>query len=197
MFFTNVSHEFRTPLTLIISHIDRLLQKPSLSPVVYNQALKIRKNAYQLNNLITELLEFRKLTQHHKELQVAQQDILNFVKENYLSFVDQARLRNITYTFDQPDTPVLCWFDASLMERVFSNLISNAFKYTPDGGSIRLSGRQTGEEVEISIADTGIGIAEVSDRCGFSTPVYFSQCFKKQYGMTPQAYRKQQVTAPE
>lgn len=160
VFFTNVSHEFRTPLTLIISHIDILLQKASLNPSIYNQIFKIRKNAQHMSNLITELLEFRKLEQNYKTLQVAQQDMISFLKEIYFSFADHARLRNINYTFQIADTPVLCWFDAQLLEKVFFNVLSNAFKYTPDKGTILISGKTTEEEIEINISDTGAGIAE-------------------------------------
>ena len=129
VFFTNVSHEFRTPLTLIISHIDIILQKSSLNPSIYNQILKIRKNAQQMSNLISELLEFRKLEQNHKTLQISQQDITPFLKEIYFSFVDYAHLRNIHYDFQLSETPTLCWFDSQLLEKVFFNLLSNAFKY--------------------------------------------------------------------
>ena len=160
VFFTNVSHEFRTPLTLIISHIDIILQKSSLNPSIYNQILKIRKNAQQMSNLISELLEFRKLEQNHKTLQISQQDITPFLKEIYFSFVDYAHLRNIHYDFQLSETPTLCWFDSQLLEKVFFNLLSNAFKYTPDNGNIIISGRTTDNEVEISISDTGSGIAK-------------------------------------
>lgn len=160
VFFTNVSHEFRTPLTLIISHIDIILQKSSLNPSIYNQILKIRKDAQQMSNLISELLEFRKLEQNHKTLQISQQDITPFLKEIYFSFVDYAHLRNIHYDFQLSETPTLCWFDSQLLEKVFFNLLSNAFKYTPDNGNIIISGRTTDNEVEISISDTGSGIAK-------------------------------------
>jgi len=160
VFFTNVSHEFRTPLTLIISHIDILLQRYSLTPLVYNQILKIRKNAQKMNNLISELLEFRKLEQNYEILQLSQQDIRVFLKEIYLSFVDYARQREINYVFDFSDTPVLCWFDAQLMEKVFFNLLSNAFKYTSNGGTVSLSGEIDDQKIVLHITDTGIGIAE-------------------------------------
>lgn len=160
VFFTNVSHEFRTPLTLIISHIDILLQKHSLNPSIYNQILKIKKNAQKMNNLISELLEFRKLEQNHETLSVKQQDVILFLKEIYFSFADYAHQREITYTFGLPETPVLCWFDSSLLEKVFFNLLSNAFKYTSNGGSITLSGEITDDAIRIHISDTGIGISE-------------------------------------
>lgn len=160
VFFTNVSHEFRTPLTLIISHIDILLQKYSMNPSIYNQILKVRKNAQKMNNLVSELLEFRKLEQNHEVLQLSRQDIVSFLKEIYLSFADYARQREIGYEFNLPDEEVLCWFDSQLMEKVFFNLFSNAFKYTSNGGVISLSGEMTDDILRLHITDTGIGIAE-------------------------------------
>lgn len=160
VFFTNVSHEFRTPLTLIISHIDVLLQSRSLEASLYNQILKIKKNAQRMSNLITELLEFRKLSQDYGTLRLRKADIIMLLKEIYLSFADYAQQRNIHYSFELPDTPVLCWYERRLMEKVFFNLLSNAFKYTENGGSITISGKVDADEISIDILDTGIGISE-------------------------------------
>ena len=113
-----------------------------------------------MSNLISELLEFRKLEQNHKTLQISQQDITSFLKEIYFSFVDYAHLRNINYVFQLSETPTQCWFDSQLLEKVFFNLLSNAFKYTQDNGNIVIAGRTTDNEVEISISDTGAGIAK-------------------------------------
>lgn len=160
VFFTNVSHEFRTPLTLIMSHIDILLQKNTFHLSIYNQLLKIRKNAQQMTNLISELLEFRKLDQNHKTIQLVQRDLSSFLKEIYFSFSDYAHQRNIHYEFQIPESPIMYWFDAQLLEKVFFNLLSNAFKYTPDKGYIVLSGQIVEGNIEISISDTGSGISE-------------------------------------
>lgn len=160
VFFTNVSHEFRTPLTLIISHIDILLQNYSLNPSIYNQIGKIRRNAQKMNKLISELLEFRKLEQNYGTIRLKQQDIIVFLKEIYLSFADYAQQRSINYEFKLPDYPVLCWFEQQLMEKVFFNLLSNAFKYTSNKGSITLLGEITNSDIKIHITDTGIGISE-------------------------------------
>ena len=160
VFFTNVSHEFRTPLTLITSHIDILLQKYSLTPSIYNQVLKIKRNTQQMTNLISELLEFRKLEQNHETLHLAQQDLSSFFKEIYFSFADYAHQRNIHYEFKFPESSTLCWFDSQLLEKVFFNLLSNAFKYTTDQGSITLHGKVANGMIEINISDTGSGIPE-------------------------------------
>lgn len=159
-FFTNVSHEFRTPLTLIISHIDLLLQSQTFAPYVYNQLLKVRKNTQRLNFLISELLDFRKLDQGQMAFSLKQADLRLFLKEIFLSFVDYAHQRNIAYTFEVKDAPIICQFAPRLMEKVFYNLLSNAFKYTPENGSIVVSGEVVDDKVEISVQDSGIGIPE-------------------------------------
>ncbi|MDO4181811.1 MAG: response regulator, partial [Bacteroidales bacterium] len=160
VFFTNVSHEFRTPLTLIMSHTDMLLQNHTLNPQVSDTIWKIRKNTQQMNNLISELLEFRKLEQNHETICLKKQDIMAFLREIFLSFIDHAHHHNIDYTCRLSETPLLCRFDPKLMERVFFNLLSNAFKYTNDGKSISLWSEVTDEEIRIHITDTGIGIPE-------------------------------------
>ncbi len=160
VFFTNVSHEFRTPLTLLISHVEILLQKHSFSPTIYNQLLKIRKNAEQMNRLISELLEFRKLTQNHLKLQVKNQNLNAFLNEVYLTFVDYAGQRKITYENHFPLEPIMCTFDERLMEKVIYNLLSNAFKFTPDGGKIILSGQLAADSILITVSDTGTGLSE-------------------------------------
>ncbi|MCC8153269.1 MAG: hypothetical protein LIP01_03060 [Tannerellaceae bacterium] len=85
-FFSNISHEFQTPLTLIISQMEILLQSSNLSPTIYNKLLKVYKNTYHLRTLISELLNFRKLEQGHVKLKVYEQDITPFLKEIFYSF---------------------------------------------------------------------------------------------------------------
>ena len=161
VFFTNVSHEFRTPLTLIISHVDLLLQKSSLSTTIYNQILKVKQNAMKMNYLISELLKFRKLDQNHETLQISQHDLSAFMKEIYLNFRDLGEQRKLNYSFvfRNEDAPCLCWFDSKLLEIAFYNLISNSFKYTKEG-SISIQGRYDDDNAIIEVEDTGIGMKE-------------------------------------
>ncbi|WP_291528097.1 hybrid sensor histidine kinase/response regulator transcription factor [Bacteroides sp. UBA939] len=171
-FFTNVSHEFKTPLTLIISHIDLLLQNNKCSSFIYNHLLKIRKNAHHLNTLITELLEFRRLEQKQTPLTLQYSNLKVLLQEIYLSFVDYAHQRNIVYTFECPDIPFDCWYNAHLMEKVFFELLSNAFKYTPDNGKITLTGSIADNKLKINIQDNGVGISEKD------IPMVFTQFFR-------------------
>lgn len=158
VFFTNVSHEFRTPLTLIISHIESLLQMPNLQPMVYNRVLKLKRSAQYMNNLISELLDFRKFTQNKYTLNMSQKDICLFMKEIFYVFSDYAHSKGLKYEFFSNQEVILCWFDSKQLEKVFLNLLSNAFKYT-ERGSIEIKICVEGENVAISIHDTGKGIA--------------------------------------
>jgi signal transduction histidine kinase/DNA-binding response OmpR family regulator len=157
-FFSNISHEFNTPLTLITVQIERLLNN-SVSPFVYNKLLKINKNVIHLRNLIGELLDFRKLEQGHVRLKVRELDLIPFLKEIYFYFYELSAGRNMTYRFDAPETaPVLLWFDPRQMQKVFYNLISNAFKYTEENDTIEISVSQDDTSVKIKVIDNGIGI---------------------------------------
>lgn len=157
-FFSNISHEFRTPLTLIISQIELLLQSSSLSPSVYNKLLKVYRNTYHMRNLISELLDFRKLEQGHMKLKVYEQNIVPFLKEIYLSFYEYASSRSITYKFTAPEDDIPCWFDPKQMQKVFYNLLSNAFKYTKPNATIEMILESKEKEVIIKVIDNGVGI---------------------------------------
>ncbi len=157
-FFTNISHEFRTPLTLIISQIDLLFQSTSLSPTVYNRVIKISKQANQMRNLITELLSFRKFEQNYISLHVAQQPIVYFLKDIYYSFYELSIQRQITYTFNDDTHNPMLWMDDSQMQKVVYNLLSNAFKFTRDRGTIQLNLSEDDEAVWIKVLDNGFGL---------------------------------------
>lgn len=162
-FFTNISHEFRTPLTLIISQIDLLFQSTSLSPTVYNRVIKISKQANQMRHLITELLSFRKFEQDHS-LRVAEQPIVYFLKDIYYSFYELSVQKQITYSFTDESTNPLLWFDSGQMQKVFYNLLSNAFKFTKDGGVIQLYLSEDDEAVWVKVLDNGIGLSAEEKR---------------------------------
>lgn len=157
-FFSNISHEFRTPLTLIISQIEILLQSSSLAPSIYNKLLKVYKNTYHMRNLISELLDFRKLEQGHVKLKVYEQNIIPFLKEIYLSFYEYATIHSITYKFTAPEQDLLCWFDPKQMQKVFYNLLSNAFKYTKPNATIEMVVENQKGSILIKVIDNGIGI---------------------------------------
>lgn len=157
-FFTNISHEFRTPLTIIIGQIELLLQMKSFMPTVYNRILNVYKSSLQLQSLITELLDFRKQEQGHMKIKVSPHDMVAFLEENYLLFREYAKTRDVDFEFVAPSNSIEVWYDSKQMQKVVNNLLSNAFQYTPKGGKITLQIEQETDRVVISVADTGKGI---------------------------------------
>lgn len=159
-FFTNISHEFRTPLTLILGQIEALMQSDKLGTSVYNRILRIYKNAWHLRNLISELLDFRKQEQGYLKLKVEERDLTGFCRQVYTSFYEYAQRKGINYHFDYVEETIPVWFDAVQLQKVVFNLLSNAFKYTPEGGSVTLEVRHNSTQAVISVTDTGAGIPE-------------------------------------
>ena len=161
-FFTNISHEFRTPLTLIIGQIEMLLQLEKLPPAINKRLQGVYRNAMNLRLLITELLDFRKQEQGFMKLKVECMDVIPFMKEIYQSFAELAREKNITYTFDHAEEKIELWFDPIQLQKALFNLLSNAFKYTSGGGSVKMSIKRQQRTVEITVEDTGQGIPKES-----------------------------------
>ncbi len=161
VFFTNVSHEFQTPLTLIISHIDILMSRYKRHPKLIDGLMRVRAHSEQMSHLITQLLEFRKLQQNQQVLRVGMHDANELLRETATPFCDYATKRGIDYTITtSPDNPRGA-YDPALLNRVLVNIISNAFKYTPDGGKISCSVTTSPSgEVIFEVEDTGRGIAE-------------------------------------
>ena len=159
-FFTNISHEFRTPLTLIISQIELLLQSTSIQNSLYSRMLSIHKNAHRMGKLINELLDFRKQEQGFLLIKVSNQDIIKFLNEIVLTFNEYADHRRITLSFHHDEPNISLWFDINQMEKVFYNLLSNAFKFTPDGGEISILVHVQNNMVKIIVSDSGPGIDE-------------------------------------
>lgn len=160
-FFTNVSHEFRTPLTLIISQIELMLQNEQVPSSFRNGISNIKKHARQMKQLITELLDFRKFDQHYIQLKLSEQSLNSFLEEVYLSFSAYADQKQISYYFYPLPEKTLIYIDEWQMRKVLFNLLSNAFKHTPDGGTITLSVSQNKEEeVIITVEDSGNGISK-------------------------------------
>ncbi len=165
-FFTNVSHEFRTPLSLIISPIDNLI-KQNDKPEQQEHLLMIKRNGKRLLNLVNQLLDFRKMEFNELKLNLTQGDIVKFIKEVCSSFTDMAEQNHIGYLLDSEIETLITEFDHDKIERTLFNLLSNSFKFTSPGGHISVFLSVTndvesedGEQVlEIRIMDTGIGIA--------------------------------------
>lgn len=158
VFFTNISHEFRTPLTLILSPITEILMDQSLKGKIRERLTTVEKNANRLLQLINQLLDFRKSENGLLQMRVAPGDFVAFSKEVFLSFKVLSESKKIKYSFSHQPAHIVFPYDRDKMEIVLVNLLSNAFKYTPEGGKITFSLKESGVNCEIKITDTGIGM---------------------------------------
>ena len=159
-FFTNISHEFRTPLTLILGPLQQILLNYNGTNEMYKKLLVIESSANHLLKLINRLMDFRKYETNQFTLEAAEGNIVKYVKEIFLSFTEYAKDGGYNYTFESSDDEILVYFDRLKLERVFYNLISNAFRYTPKGGEIIVRIRKEKKEVIIEVDDNGVGIAK-------------------------------------
>jgi len=162
-FFTNVSHEFRTPLTLIIDPLESLLSGNLSNDKTKQYYAVIHRNAERLRGLINQFLDFRKLESGNLKLRVFKGDFVAFTKDVMTAFEFQAKQKNIDYLFETELKSLEFGFDADSVEKILYNLISNAFKFTADGGKIviRLNALpENPEYVTFSVTDNGMGIPQ-------------------------------------
>lgn len=160
-FFTNIAHEFITPLTLIINSVERVLENNNLSPLTKKKLYSAFKNAIRLKELSKELLEFRKSEQGFLKLHIQEMNISEFLKDIFEVFKEIAYEKKISYEFHSDNHDIKLFIDPHQLEKVIINLLSNAFKYTPERkGIISLSLRETEESVTITVSDNGKGIPE-------------------------------------
>ncbi|MHA4895746.1 hybrid sensor histidine kinase/response regulator transcription factor [Pedobacter sp. PWIIR3] len=164
-FFTNVSHEFRTPLSLILLPIDNLIKSIN-NPDQYKQLVTIKTNGKRLLNLVNQLLDFRKMEYNELKINRKQGDIIKFIKEVSASFMDIAQQKQIEFLMESDADGYVTKFDHDKIERILFNLLSNAFKFTPSGGQITVivnllhaANLEDKNHLEIKVIDTGIGIA--------------------------------------
>jgi signal transduction histidine kinase/ligand-binding sensor domain-containing protein/DNA-binding response OmpR family regulator len=162
-FFTNVSHEFRTPLTLILAPVEKLVTDTPDGPVRF-QLQTVQKNAKKLLNMVNQLLEIRKVESDQLVLSATDADLVNFLEEQVRSFQSLAFQKQIGLTFSSNVRSVPTLFDQDKMERILYNLLSNAFKFTPMDGEINVSldfkqQSLTRGWAEICVQDSGPGIA--------------------------------------
>ncbi len=159
-FFTNISHEFRTPLTLILGPLQQILSNYNGTNEMYKKLLVIEGSANHLLSLINRLMDFRKLENDQVKLESANGNIVKFTREIFLSFIEYAKDGGYNYTFEPSEEEILVYFDRYKLERVFYNLISNAFRYTPKGGNINIKINHDHENLFIAVEDSGAGIAK-------------------------------------
>ncbi|MCB9286504.1 MAG: response regulator [Lewinellaceae bacterium] len=138
-FFTNVSHELRTPLSLISAPIEELKESKGLSAQAAEKINLIYNNLIRITRIVDEILDFRKFDKQNMKLEAAEGDVIRFIKEVSLFFNELAGKKSINYTFQSDNPEVFLWFDRDQLEKVLFNLLSNAFKYTPEGGTVSIS----------------------------------------------------------
>ncbi len=172
-FFTNISHEIRTPLTLILGPLNKMIQSKTLDTESKENLRLMHRNAQNLDRLISQLLDFRKLQSGNLKLNLTEADIVSFVRNIVNSFDDYAVDKDIKLTFNTLKKRLFVSFDPDKIEKIINNLLSNAFKYTDAKGSITVNlslifdstdddFNEENEEkqfIEISIKDTGKGIS--------------------------------------
>ncbi|WAC13014.1 hybrid sensor histidine kinase/response regulator transcription factor [Dyadobacter pollutisoli] len=174
-FFTGVSHEFRTPLTLILGPMEEFVHTLSGSEAMREKVMMMHKQTRKLLNLVNQLLSFRKVESGTMQLSAARQDIVVLIKEIFSIFKIKADELDLRYQLDIPPGEVPVYFDPEKLEVIITNLLSNAFKYCKPGGDVTLTARIIGSPqsdakwenntmvdhyVEISVSDTGKGIRE-------------------------------------
>ncbi|AJR04545.1 two-component regulator propeller domain-containing protein [Siansivirga zeaxanthinifaciens] len=159
-FFTNISHEFRTPLTLILGPLHQILENYRGSSIMYKKLKVIESNAKHLLQLINRLMDFRKLENNLIKLEAAEGNIVKFLKEIYLSFSEYANDGNYDFNFYTTSEEIFVYYDRYKLERVFYNLISNAFRFTPKNGKITIRITEEPGNIKIQVEDTGVGIAK-------------------------------------
>ncbi|WP_184549414.1 hybrid sensor histidine kinase/response regulator transcription factor [Mucilaginibacter sp. FT3.2] len=159
-FLTNVSHEFRTPISLIMAPVEKMLTRADQEQK--QQLGMIGKNARRLLNMVNQLLDFRKMEVQELKLHSKPGDMVKFINEIYLSFTDIAEQKEINFIFDTTIDSLFTSFDHDKIERILFNLLSNAFKFTLPGGQVSVLlnvDSETGDTpLEIKVIDTGIGI---------------------------------------
>lgn len=160
VFFTNVSHDLRTPLTLIAEPVEQMVNAPNLTPQQHSLMQIANKNVKILHRLINQILDFRKYENGKLDVNLAEVDFSKMMTEWAESFRSMARKHDIRFIVDMPEEEMILAIDAEKIERVFFNLVSNAFKHTPDNGTIRVSSSIRDGELTFSVADNGHGISK-------------------------------------
>lgn len=165
-FFTNISHELRTPISLILPPIHEIQKKGKLDPESSQLISLAEKNSARLLRLVNQILDFNKLENEALQVKVAQIELVSFCREIFSLFTDQAQRQRIDFRFQSTHNACPAWVDAEKIEAALFNLLSNAFKFTPEGGNIavELDAKENSPlfqqgEFEITIKDSGIGIS--------------------------------------
>lgn len=172
-FYSYISHEFRTPLSLILTPVEDLLSQKAISQKDLKTGLVyIQKNAHRLLRLVDQMLDLRKTDAGKQLFQASEQDIVLFLREIVADFQQKAQKSKIDLQFITSSSRVALWFEPEKLDKVLFNLLSNAFKYTPRGGYIHVTLQESPDKVQIIVKDNGEGMSETEKERAFD--LYFS-----------------------
>ena len=157
-FFTNISHELRTPLTLIADPVNYIIHDDNLNSQQRSMLQIVQRNVLVLTQLVSEILDFRKVQNGKMELRLSDFNLVESMKQWIMLFSVSAQKKHIAISMDAPDT-IMLRADQDKIERICYNLLSNALKYTSEGGEITLTAKEENGRVMISVADNGCGIS--------------------------------------
>ena len=199
-FFTNISHEFRTPLTLILNPLGDIIKNYSsdLPAVVLNKLQTIQKSSDRLSRLINELMDFNQLQFNKMTLQLQQIEVISFTREIVSYFDEEALSRGIQLEFESNKTALKDWIDPKMFEKIIFNVVSNAFKVTPDNGRISvkiavnselmsfplIDGGASYPSFEVIVEDTGSGLDKKDIKKIFDRFYQVNNLNKAYYGST-------------
>jgi len=163
-FFTYISHEFKTPLTIILATLDAFFSGENIPNELKSRINTMKRNAFRLQFLINQLMEFRKIETDHAEPNLQSGNVIQFLREVFYSFNTLFTEKDLEYSFITECEKLYIEFDPDKLEKIVSNLLSNAFKFTPPNGEITLRVGTVTEEktsfLQLSVSDTGTGISE-------------------------------------
>ena len=158
-FFMNISHEVRTPMTLIVTPLLSLIKQDN-DPHRRSVYETIRRNAERILGLINQMMDLRKIDKGQMQMHMCETELISFVGDIYTLFAQQAKAKNFIFSYEHDTDNLPVWIDRGNFDKVIVNILSNAFKFTPAGGKIRLGITHDEKNVSISISDTGEGIPE-------------------------------------
>jgi signal transduction histidine kinase/DNA-binding response OmpR family regulator len=159
-FFTNISHEFRTPLTLILGPLEELLANSKNQYTISQTLTLIQKNVLRLLRLVNQLMDFRKIEVDKMRLKAAENDLVVFVSDIIQSYKSIAQKRNIDLRLITKERQLPVWMDVNMMDKVIFNLLSNAFKFTKDNGYIHIYISKQDNNALVKIEDNGVGMSK-------------------------------------
>ena len=159
-FFTDISHELRTPLTLISGPVEYVLANTKLPADAREQLQVVERNTNRMLRLINQILDFRKIQNRKMKMQVQRINVVAFTRKIMENFESVAEEHQIDFLFETEKEELYLWVDVDKFEKIVFNLLSNAFKYTPNGKMITVLVREDEETVSVGVEDQGIGIAD-------------------------------------